>query len=147
MTNPVRFAGLLIALSLLTATVLDTPAVARRSSLRARKAAAEQGAAAAREKIRALKQAQVAQRGHLTAAQQLLRDAQSDLHVATQRLSSTRSALIVVRREHQAASKRHVVQKKRMEARVLAQFEAGNPSYLEVVLGATSFADFTWAWL
>jgi len=143
MTNTARFAGLLIALGLLTTTLVDTPAAAGRRSLRARKAAAERGAAAAREKIRALKKKAVAQRGHLTAAQQRLRDAQSDLQVATRRLSRTRSALVVVRREHQEAAERHLVQKKRMEARVLAQFQAGNPSYLEVVLGATSFADFT----
>lgn len=139
-----RLTGLLIILSLLTTAALDTTAsAAGKKSLHARRAAAQRGAAAARNKLHTLKKTAVAQRGKLNAAQQALQDAQHDLRVAAQRLSRTRSNLAVVRKQHQAAVERHLVQKKRMEARVLAQFEAGNPSYLEVVLDATNFADFT----
>lgn len=138
-----RFAGLLIALSLLTTSVLDSPAAASRRSLRARKAAADRKAEAARAELRALKKTQVVKRGKLSHAQEALAEAQGYLRQATSRLNHTRATLAVVRREHQEATDRHLTQKKRMEARVLAQFEAGNPSYLEVVLGATDFADLT----
>ncbi|MCE5238483.1 peptidoglycan DD-metalloendopeptidase family protein [bacterium] len=143
MNNTVRFAGLLVVLSLLTTAALDAPYAAPRRSLRSRKAAADRGAAAARAKIHTLKKRAVAQRGQLSAAQQALQEAQGDLRQATAQLRHTQAALAVVRREHQEASERHLTQKKRMEARVLAQSEAGNPSYLEVVLNATDFADFT----
>ena len=144
MYTKTRLIGLFIILGLLTTAALDTTAsAAPRRSLRARRDAVHRGAEAARDKISTLAKAAKSQRVKLTAAQQALQDAQQDFHVAAQRLSSTRSTLAVARREHQAASVRHLAQKKRMEARVLAQFEAGNPSYLEVVLDATSFADFT----
>jgi murein DD-endopeptidase MepM/ murein hydrolase activator NlpD len=114
-----------------------------RGSLAHKQASLHQQAEAAREKIRHLKKVAAAQRGKLTQAQKDLQNAQQDLHDAAQQLSRTRSTLVVVRNDHKAATVRHLVQKKRMEARILAQFEAGNPSYLEVVLDATSFADFT----
>jgi murein DD-endopeptidase MepM/ murein hydrolase activator NlpD len=95
------------------------------------------------EKIRNIRAVQVKQRTKLTQSQQALQQAQGYLRHATQKLSQTRSTLAVVRDQYQAAIRRHLVQKKRMEARVLAQYEAGNPSYLEVVLDATNFADFT----
>ncbi len=101
MNNTVRFAGLLIALSLLTTATLDAPYAAPRRSLRSRKAAADRGAAAARAKIHTLKKRAVAQRGKLSAAQQALQEAQGDLRQATARLRHTQAALAVVRREHQ----------------------------------------------
>ena len=114
-----------------------------RGALRSKQASLKQKAEAARAKIRHLKKVQVVQRGKLTNAQKSLLSAQQDLREATQQLSRTRSTLIVVKGQHKAAANRHQIQKKRMEARILAQFEAGNPSYLEVVLDAASFSDFT----
>lgn len=142
MNTTLRFAGLCLALGLLTTVALDSPAVGQRS-LRSRKAAAERGAAVAKKRIRILKERASAQRVELTAAQKALASAQSELRLVAAKLRHTQANLAVVRREHKAAIARHLVQKKRMEARVLAQFEAGNPSYLEVVLNATDFADFT----
>ena len=146
MVHTLRLSGLLIALCLLTTGALDVTATAStrsRGALRHKQAALHQKAEAARARIHHLKVMAVAQRGKLTKAQTSLLSAQQDLHEATQQLSRTRSTLAVVRNEHKAAMVRHQIQKKRMEARILAQFEAGNPSYLEVVLDATSFADFT----
>lgn len=146
MLPKVRLSGLLIALCLLTTGALDMTATASprsRRALRSKQAALHQKAEAARATIRQAKKVAVVQRKKLTQAQQDLLNAQQDLHEASQQLSRTRSTLAVVRDDHKAATIRHQIQKKRMEARILAQFEAGNPSYLEVVLDATSFADFT----
>jgi murein DD-endopeptidase MepM/ murein hydrolase activator NlpD len=96
-----------------------------------------------REQLRNLKAQQRTQRNKLVHAQVELDEAEDDLAHATARLNHTRSELVEVKREHKAATNKHLVQKKRMEARILAQFEAGNPSYLEVVLDSTSFADFS----
>jgi murein DD-endopeptidase MepM/ murein hydrolase activator NlpD len=144
MTLKARWAGLFIAVCLLTAGALETTAMAQsRRALRSRAAAVHRKIAAQQDRIRTLKARAAAQRGRLSKAQVILQEAQTALHRASQRLSQTRSALAVVRRDHQRATARHLVQKKRMEARILAQFEAGNPSYLEVVLDATNFSDFT----
>jgi len=142
MNNTVRFAGLLIAVGLLTTAALESPAVGQ-GSLWRKKAAADRGAAAAKQRIHILKERAEAQRNKLQSRQAALADAQSDLRAAASKLRHTQATLAVVRKEHKEATERHLVQKKRMEARVLAQFEAGNPSYLEVVLNATDFADFT----
>ena len=144
MLTKTRLVGLLIALSLLTTAALDTTASATpRRALHSRRANLHNKIEATRDKLSSLKKAAVVQRGKLTASQQALQDAQQDYHTAAQRLSSTRSTLAIARQQHREATTRHLAQKKRMEARVLAQFEAGNPSYLEVVLNATTFADFT----
>lgn len=146
MVPNVRLSGLLIALCLLTTGALDMTASASSRSRRAlasKQASLHQKAESARKNISHLKKVAVVQRVKLTQAQKDLQNAQQDLHEAARQLSRTRSTLVVVRDDHKAATARHQVQKKRMEARILAQFEAGNPSYLEVVLDATSFADFT----
>lgn len=144
MNHKFRLLGLLITLCLLTTGALETGVLAASSrSLRSKQSNLKQNAKATRAKIIELKKVQVVQRGKLTDAQKALLAAQRDLGVASQRLSSTRSTLSVVRKEHKRAIAKHQIQSKRMQARILAQFEAGNPSYLEVVLDATTFSDFT----
>ncbi|MGE5531497.1 MAG: hypothetical protein ACM3VW_05215, partial [Bacteroidota bacterium] len=143
MNYKLRLLGLFITLCLLTTGALETGVLASSRGLRSKQSALKRNAKAARDKIRHLKKVQVIQRGKLTNAQKALLEAQRDLGTATQRLSSTRSTLSVVRKEHRRASAKHQIQSKRMQARILAQFEAGNPSYLEVVLDATTFSDFT----
>ncbi|MHB8994456.1 MAG: M23 family metallopeptidase [Armatimonadota bacterium] len=144
MNHKLRLLGLLITLCLLTTGALETGVSAASSgSLRSKQSHLKKNAKAARAKIKELKKVQVVQRGKLTNAQKALLEAQRDLGVASQRLSSTRSTLSVVRKEHKRAMAKHQIQSKRMQARILAQFEAGNPSYLEVVLDATTFSDFT----
>jgi murein DD-endopeptidase MepM/ murein hydrolase activator NlpD len=138
-----RLLGLFTILCLLTTGALETGVVASSRGLRSKQSALKRNAKAARDKIRHLKKVQVIQRGKLTNAQKALLEAQRDLGTVTQRLSRTRSTLSVVRKEHRRAIAKHQIQSKRMQARILAQFEAGNPSYLEVVLDATTFSDFT----
>jgi murein DD-endopeptidase MepM/ murein hydrolase activator NlpD len=111
--------------------------------LRHKAAALNSQIAVAKRKIAIIKQEQIKRRAKLTDYQQALQESQTHLHHATQKLSQTRSALVVAREEHQQAVKRQLAQKKRMEARILAQYEAGDPSYLEVALKATDFNDFT----
>lgn len=137
-------AGLLIALCLLMATeTYDANAQTRHSSLRKKHSAVRSKIREIRKEIRNIKAEQATQKNRLVKAQVDLDEAQSSLRKAAARLSHTRSTLVVVRQDHKRAKLRHEAQRKRMEARILAQYEAGNPSYLEVVLDATTFADFT----
>lgn len=146
MASKLRWSWLLIILCLLVSGVPDLSGAASaqsRHSLLQRARSIHHKKGALREQLRDIKAVQATQKNKLVRAQVELDEAQDALEVAAEKLSRTRSALAVVRKQHQAARARHLAQKKRMEARVLAQFEAGNPSYLEVVLDATSFADFT----
>lgn len=95
------------------------------------------------DKLRNVKAEQATARNSLSRAQFELGQAEDQLALASARLSRTRVTLSAVRREHKRAVKDHNIQRKRMEQRIAAQWEAGNPSYLEVLLDATSFADFT----
>lgn len=97
---------------------------------------------AVRRELRNIKAEQATAKNSLSKAQYELSQAQDRLDVAASKLSRTRSSLKVVRKEHAAATQRHAVQRKRMESRIRAQWEAGNPSYLEVLLDSTTFADF-----
>jgi murein DD-endopeptidase MepM/ murein hydrolase activator NlpD len=141
-----RIVGVCVLTSLLASSTVDLagPAQARsRRSLRARQSAVRANIRNLRGQIRNLKAEQATARNSLSESQVELEQAQGDLRSAAQLLSHTRSTLQVVRKDHDASLKRFQIQKKRMQARILAQFEAGNPSYLEVVLDAVSFADFT----
>lgn len=127
----------------MTTGTYDASAQTRRASLRKKHQVVRTKIREIRKQIRNIKAEQATQKNKLVQAQVDLDAAQRSLRVAAQKLSNTRSALVVVRQDHKRAKIRHQAQRKRMEARILAQYEAGNPSYLEVVLDAASFADFT----
>ncbi len=140
-----RWSWLFIAAGLLTTGLVNWsgPAEAQsRSRLRAKKHTLDQRIESAQSKLRNIKAVQRTQKNKLVDAQVQLDEAETQLRRATARLNHTRAVLVEVKRDHKRAQNKHTVQKKRMEARVLAQFEAGNPSYLEVVLDSASFADF-----
>jgi murein DD-endopeptidase MepM/ murein hydrolase activator NlpD len=143
-THP-RWSWPLIAACLLTTGLVNWsgPAEAQsRSRLRAKKQVLERKIEGTQDKLRNIKAAQRTQKNKLVTAQVELDEAETQLRRATAKLNHTRAVLVEVKRDHKRAKTKHGVQKKRMEARILAQFEAGNPSYLEVVLDSASFADF-----
>lgn len=145
MNTRARWSWLFITACLLTTGLVDWtgPADAQsRSGLRARKRSLEKKIESKESQLRELKARQRTQRNKLVQAQVELDQAEKQLRVASNQLQQTRYTLKKVKREHLQASNDHKIQKKRMEARILAQYEAGNPSYLEVVLEATSFEDF-----
>lgn len=145
MSLRVRSLGVAIAACLLAllAAEVTTPALAQsRRSLRQRQQQISGKMEQVKRELRNIKAEQATAKNSLTRAQYELSQAQDRLDLATSRLNRTRSALKIVRREHQEATERHAVQRKRMESRIRAQWEAGNPSYLEVLLDSTTFADF-----
>lgn len=146
MTRSLRWSTALIAASLLTtlAVEITSPALAQsRRTLRRKAAVIDARKDRIRDQLRNIKAEQATAKNALSQAQVELGDAQDRLASAASRLSRTRSTLKVVRKDHASAQRAQLLQKKRMEGRILAQWEAGNPSYLEVLLDATSFADFT----
>jgi murein DD-endopeptidase MepM/ murein hydrolase activator NlpD len=145
MNSRARWTWLLITACLLTTGVTQWSGPASASgkrSLRARHETLSRRIENQREQLRNLKAQQRTQRNQLVQAQVELDQAEDDLAHATATLNHTRSVLADVKQDHKVATVRHLVQKKRMESRIRAQFEAGNPSYVEVVLDATSFAEF-----
>lgn len=139
------WAWLLLALMILAAGRGEGPGTAEaqsRRALRQKQQALKRRIENMREQLRNIKAQQRTWKNKLVQAQVELDEAEEALEIATARLNHTRSVLAEVKREHKRAKEQHLIQKKRMEARVRAQYEAGNPSYLEVVLGATSFEDF-----
>lgn len=146
MAGRMRWLTALAAACLLAALALEfaPPALAQsRHSLRRKAAAIDARKDQIRDQLRNIKAEQSTARNALSRAQVELGEAQDRLAAATARLSRTRSTLKVVRKDHAAAERAQRIHKKRMESRILAQWEAGNPSYLEVLLNATTFADFT----
>jgi murein DD-endopeptidase MepM/ murein hydrolase activator NlpD len=146
MTPRIRLVGALLTACLLTTvtTEINSPALAQsRRSLRRKQEQISGKMSAVRSELRNVKAEQATAKNSLSRAQYELVEAQDRLDVAASKLSRTRSSLKVVRKEHQAATEQHAVQRKRMESRIRAQWEAGNPSYLEVLLDSTTFADFT----
>jgi murein DD-endopeptidase MepM/ murein hydrolase activator NlpD len=145
MTRHLRWVYIPLAACLLTALAAEVvgPAQAQsRRGLRRKQRTLGAKIENLRGELRNLKAEQSTTRNLLTRAQVELGDAQDRLGEAASRLSRTRSTLKVVRQEHHQAQAAHLTQKKRMENRILAQWEAGNPSYVEVLLNSTSFADF-----
>ena len=134
-----------IAACLLTAVTLEIsgPAQAQsRSSLRRKHQRINAQIEKVQDKLRNIKAEQSTAKNSLSRAQFELSQAQDELDLANAKLRRTRATLSAVRRDHQQAVKDHTIQRKRMEQRIRGQWEAGNPSYLEVLLDATSFADF-----
>jgi murein DD-endopeptidase MepM/ murein hydrolase activator NlpD len=129
-------------LTVLAAEVVGPAQAQNRRSLRSKQRTLGARIENLRDDLRDIKAQQATARNSLTRAQVELGDAQDRLGEAASRLSRTRSTLKVVRQEHRQAQAAHLTQKKRMENRILAQWEAGNPSYVEVLLNSTSFTDF-----
>jgi murein DD-endopeptidase MepM/ murein hydrolase activator NlpD len=145
-SKPLRWSLLALLVCLLATSGPDFSGTAQAqsaSALRRKKNTVSSQLNEVRNRLRNIKAEQATARNSLSQAQVELGNSQDKLRQVSSRLNNTRSTLKVVRKEHQQAQNQHQIQKKRMAARILAQYEAGNPTYLEVVLEATSFADFT----
>lgn len=145
-SKSLRWLALTLLLCLLATSGPDLSGTAQAqsaSSLRRKKNTVNSQLKMVRNRLQNIKAEQATARNSLSQAQVALGQSQDKLRQVSSRLNNTRSTLKVVRKGHLQAQNQHQVQKKRMAARILAQYEAGNPTYLEVVLEATSFADFT----
>jgi murein DD-endopeptidase MepM/ murein hydrolase activator NlpD len=96
-----------------------------------------------KSQLRHVKAEQATARNKLTASQRELASAAARLHTAEGRLGQTRGTLRQVKAEHTATKARLAKHSTMMEQRVLALYRNEQPSYLEVMLNATDFEDFT----
>ncbi|MBM3471996.1 MAG: peptidase M23 [Armatimonadetes bacterium] len=98
--------------------------------------------AAVQERLKNLKAEQATRRNALTAAQQDAREAKVAYNKAKGQLDNTRAKLRGARKELAACTARLDKHSAAVSARVKVIYEVGEPSYLEVLLDATSFSDF-----
>ena len=127
----------------LTAFDLPSPADAQSSSsLRQKLSNVRSRKSDLQQKLRETKQRQAAAQDAVSKARADLNTAQHRLNIATNRLNNTRSRLRTIKNEHAAAQKKYAQYSEGMQERVLMQFEAGTPTYIEVLLNATDFVDF-----
>jgi len=97
---------------------------------------------ATRERLRDLKKEQAAQQAGLEAAQAKAAEARSAYNAARDELFETRAKVRAARKKHAACVERVRKQDQALRARLKVMYEVGEPSYMEVLLDATSFADF-----
>ena len=100
------------------------------------------GAATTRRDLKEIKQRQRQAYTELVTAQQELEKAEARLHSAQKKLAATREELAQTTEQLAQAEARMGQQQTDMQQRILALYKAGRPTYLEVVLRATSFEDF-----
>jgi murein DD-endopeptidase MepM/ murein hydrolase activator NlpD len=98
--------------------------------------------AAVRERLKDLKAEQATRRNALTAAQQDARRAKAAYNEAKDQLDTTRAKLRRARGDLAECTARLNKHSDAVSARVKVIYEVGEPSYLEVLLDATSFSDF-----
>ena len=98
--------------------------------------------AAVEERLKDIKSEQATRRNVLSAAQRDARRAKEAYNSAKEQLSSTRAKLRAARQELDACTVRLEKHDKAVCARVKVMYEVGEPSYLEVLLDASSFSDF-----
>jgi len=97
---------------------------------------------ATRDRLRDIKKEQAAQQASLETAQAKAAQARSVYQEAKAQLQGTRAQVRAARKQHAACVERVRKQDKALRARVKVMYEVGEPSYMEVLLDATSFADF-----
>jgi murein DD-endopeptidase MepM/ murein hydrolase activator NlpD len=97
---------------------------------------------AVRDQLRSVKAEQAKRRRWLSDAQIAASRARSAYCVARSRLDSTREELRGARRRYEACIERLRSHDAAVCARVKVMYEIGEPSYMEVLLDATTFSDF-----
>ncbi len=98
--------------------------------------------AAVQDRLRDIKAEQATRRNALSAAQRDARRAKAAYSAAKEQLSTTRVRLRTARKELDACTARLEKHDRAVCARVRVMYEVGEPSYLEVLLDASSFSDF-----
>ena len=100
------------------------------------------GRRAAQKDLRGVKTEQQEAQGQLTAAQYALEQAQVKVRRAQAELAATKKQVAETERKLDATKARLAQHQEEMQQRLLAAYRSGEPTYLEVVFQATSFADF-----
>ncbi|MGD9498008.1 MAG: murein hydrolase activator EnvC [Armatimonadota bacterium] len=95
------------------------------------------------EQLRNIKAEQATANWRLSQAQKEAAEARAAYRRAEARLAELRSILRKVKADLAQTEEELAAQREAMSKRLLALYQAGQPSYLEVVLNATSFEDFT----
>jgi len=93
--------------------------------------------------LRELKQEEAVATSALGKAQNELQQARDRAAAAKRRLAEVRAVLRQVKQDLKQTEAELAEHREAMSERLLALYEAGQPSYLEVILNATSFEDFT----
>jgi murein DD-endopeptidase MepM/ murein hydrolase activator NlpD len=130
----------MIAFSLLLA--LPTLPGARGQGLWGRLRSNKAQKAATQERLKDIKAEQATRRNVLSAAQRDARRAKEAYGSAKEQLATTRSRLRTARKELAACTARLERHDAALCTRVKVMYEVGEPSYLEVLLDASSFSDF-----
>jgi murein DD-endopeptidase MepM/ murein hydrolase activator NlpD len=97
---------------------------------------------ATRDQLRSLKKEQSNRRDTLEAAQAKAARARAAYNAAKDQLEETRGQVRQARKRHKACVERVRKHDDALRARLKVMYEVGEPSYLEVLLDATTFADF-----
>jgi murein DD-endopeptidase MepM/ murein hydrolase activator NlpD len=97
---------------------------------------------AVRGQLRDLKREQAAQREALAAARAVAERARGRYDAAKEKLQETRAQVRAARRRHAECVERVRKHDLALRERLRIIYEVGEPSYMEVLLDATSFADF-----
>ncbi len=98
--------------------------------------------AAVEDRLRNVKAEQATRRNALSSAQQSARQAKSAYYAAKEQLEATRASLRQARKQHAECCDRLQKHDKAVCERLKAMYEMGEPSYVEVLLNASSFSDF-----
>jgi len=96
-----------------------------------------------RERLREVKRRQSEAVSELTRARRQEQEARDRARAARRRLEEVRAILRKVKADLAQTEEELKGHREAMSRRLVALYEAGQPSYLEVVLNATSFEDFT----
>jgi len=94
-------------------------------------------------RLREIKEEQAEAASALSSARRKEQEARDRASAARRRLEEVRGILRQCKADLKQTEEDLAVQRDTMSRRLLALYEAGQPSYLEVVLNATSFEDFT----
>jgi len=98
--------------------------------------------AAVQEHLRDVKAEQATRRNTLVSTQRRARQAKAAYYAAKDQLEVTRASLRKARKEHQECCERLEKHDALVCHHVKAMYEMGEPSYVEVLLDASSFSDF-----
>lgn len=97
---------------------------------------------AVKQELRNVKAEQATRRNALASAQKRARAAKSAYYSAKEQLEETRASLRSARAKHQECCERLEKHDEAVCHRLKAMYEMGEPSYVEVLLNASSFSDF-----
>lgn len=124
----------------LTVAVCTSTIAAQSARTRLNRTRAQQEAT--RERLRNIKKDQQTQKAALEKARAKASQARSEYTTAKEKLQQTRAQLRAARKKHTSCVQKVREHENALRARLKVMYQLGEPSYLEVLLDATSFSDF-----